>query len=69
MRSITELTLEQITLSWFEDLGYQILHSPDIAPGEPQVERDSYSKVILKHTFNKQKRKYGITFLKGISFE
>lgn len=32
MHSITESTLEQTPLAWFENLGYQIIHSPDIAP-------------------------------------
>jgi len=48
MSSITESTLEQTALAWYESLGYQILHDPDIAPGEPQAERDSYSEVVLK---------------------
>ncbi len=45
---IFESHLEQTALSWFESLGYQVLNAPDIAPGELQVERDSYSEVVLK---------------------
>ncbi len=45
---ISESLLEQTALAWFESLGYQILHGPDIAPGEPQAERASYSEVVLK---------------------
>ncbi len=41
---ISELLLENTVLFWFEDLGYQILHSPDIASGKPHAERDSYSE-------------------------
>ena len=40
----SESFFENTVLSWFENLGYQILYGPDIAPGEPQVERDSYSE-------------------------
>ncbi len=43
---ISKSLLENTVLSWFENLGYQILHGPDIAPGELQAERDSYSKVV-----------------------
>gem|GEM_PF-6970326 len=35
---ISESHLEQTALSWFANLGYQILHGPDIAPGESQTE-------------------------------
>jgi len=45
---ISELLLENTVLTWFENLGYQVLHGPDIAPGESQAERDSYSEVVLK---------------------
>jgi len=44
---ITESEVETAALSWFESLGYTILHGPEIAPGEPTAERDSYQEVIL----------------------
>jgi type I restriction enzyme R subunit len=31
---ITESTVEEAALSWFEDLGYAVLSGPNIAPGE-----------------------------------
>ena len=34
-------------LSWFEELGYGIGHGPEIAPGEPAAERESFSDVVL----------------------
>ncbi|BBL74215.1 type I restriction endonuclease subunit R [Methylomagnum ishizawai] len=46
--SLTESTLEQTTLAWFESLGYRIVHGPDIAPGEPAAERASYTDAILE---------------------
>ncbi|MCH7764897.1 MAG: type I restriction endonuclease subunit R, partial [Candidatus Marinimicrobia bacterium] len=44
---ITEDALEQSMLGWLEELGYKILHGPDIAPGEPAEERSDYSDAIL----------------------
>lgn len=37
---LTEPVVEQAALTWFEGLGYRVLHGPDIAPGEPATERD-----------------------------
>lgn len=31
---LTESVVEEATLEWFKDLGYSIIHGPDIAPGE-----------------------------------
>ena len=45
--SITESVVEEATRSWFEELGYAVLHGPNIAPGEPAAERSSYGDVIL----------------------
>ncbi len=44
---LTESHVEDAALEWFEELGYTILHGPDIAPGEAQAERDTYSQVVL----------------------
>lgn len=49
-RHIVESDVEDVTLSWLEELGYQVLYGPDIAPSgkeEPGTERESYSDVIL----------------------
>src|SRR5713101_7829313 len=45
--SLTESTVEQASLAWFESLGYAILHGPEIAPGELFSERQSYGDVVL----------------------
>jgi type I restriction enzyme R subunit len=42
MTGIIESTVEEASLSWFEELGYAIAHSPDMAPGELFAERESY---------------------------
>ncbi|MCH7575924.1 MAG: type I restriction endonuclease subunit R [Candidatus Marinimicrobia bacterium] len=44
---ITEAHIEETALKWFESLGYQTVHGPDIAPGEPDEERETYGAVIL----------------------
>ena len=46
----TEDTLEQTTLAWFENLGYEIEYGPDIAFDGSRAERDAeanYTDVIL----------------------
>lgn len=40
MSTFTESVVEEAALDWLADLGYTILHGPDIAPGEPFAERD-----------------------------
>src|SRR6266496_1116948 len=43
----TESIVEEAALSWFEELGYSVLHGAHIAPGEPYAERSSYGEVVL----------------------
>src|SRR5437016_5396504 len=45
---VTESAVEEAALTWFEDLGYTVLHGPDIAPGEPAAERAAYNEVVLQ---------------------
>ncbi|MHB1756770.1 MAG: type I restriction endonuclease subunit R [Leptospirillum sp.] len=45
--NLTESVLEQIVLGWFSELGYSVLHGPDIAPREPGAERYDYSDPLL----------------------
>lgn len=45
--TFNEATVEEAALSWFAELGYAITHGPDIAPGEPRAERDSFGDVVL----------------------
>lgn len=44
---LTESDVEDATLAWLEQLGYTVGHAPDIAPGEPQAERERYDDVVL----------------------
>ena len=46
--NFNESVVEQATLEWLADLGYQTLHGPSISPGGdgPQL-RDSFADVVL----------------------
>ncbi len=45
--TLNEATVEDATLEWFGELGYTLGHGPDLAPGEPAAERDSFAEVVL----------------------
>jgi len=45
--SFYESHLEEATLEWFEELGYEIIFGPDIAPEGEYPEREDYGDVIL----------------------
>lgn len=47
MQDFNEYTVEDATLSWFGELGYEVLRGPEIAPGQPATERDSFGDVVL----------------------
>ena len=47
MDQFNESTVEEASLSWFDELGYGIAHGPSIAPGEPGAMRDSFDQVVL----------------------
>ncbi|MCK4548158.1 MAG: HsdR family type I site-specific deoxyribonuclease [Candidatus Eisenbacteria sp.] len=45
---LRESDVEAAALSWFEELGYSILHGPHIAPNEIFAERQGYDQVALE---------------------
>jgi type I restriction enzyme R subunit len=47
MPTLNESIIEDATLEWFGELGYSIGHGPQIAPGEPAAERESFGEVVL----------------------
>ncbi len=47
MTAVNESVVEEATLDWLAELGYETLHGPDIAPDEPGAERKGYSDVVL----------------------
>lgn len=48
MQKFVESDLEQAALEWFEELGYEIVFGPDIAPDGEFAERKRFDEVILK---------------------
>src|ERR1043165_1704404 len=46
--AVSESDVEEHALLCFAQLGYECLHGPDIAPGEPATERDGYGDVVLR---------------------
>jgi type I restriction enzyme R subunit len=47
MTLVNESHVETAALEWFGELGYAVGHGPQLAPGEPAAERDSFSEVVL----------------------
>ena len=47
MAGIKEAVVEDAALEWLKGLGYAVLHGPDIAPGEPAAERETFTDVVL----------------------
>ena len=50
---LNEGIVEDITLGWFRELGYDIAHGPNLAPGEPNAERETYGDVLLVERLRK----------------
>ncbi len=46
----TESIVEIAALEWFEQLGYEIVHGPDISPDGPYPHRSDYREVIHRDT-------------------
>ena len=47
MSALNESIVEDAALTWFGELGYAVGHGPQLAPGEPAAERDSFGEVVL----------------------
>ncbi len=47
MSALNESDVEEAALEWFGELGYAVVHGPQIAPGEPAAERESFGDVVL----------------------
>ena len=44
---LNESIVEDAALTWFGELGYAVGHGPQLAPGEPAAERQSFGEVVL----------------------
>ena len=49
---MNEHDLEELAMAWFDKIGYQIAHGPDIEPGGSTQERADYQEVILWNRFD-----------------
>ena len=47
LNTIYESDVEEAALNWLTDLGYTVLHGPDIAPDTTDAERSTYKEVTL----------------------
>ena len=47
MTTLTESDVEQVSLDWLANVGWQVAHGPDIAPDTPAAERTDYGLVVL----------------------
>ena len=45
--TLNESHVENAALEWFGEMGYEVGHGPQLAPGEPAAERDSFGEVVL----------------------
>jgi type I restriction enzyme R subunit len=45
--TLNESIVEAAALGWFQELGYAVLPGPQLAPGEPTAERETFSDVVL----------------------
>lgn len=45
--SLTESIIEDAALEWFGELGYAVGRGPQMAPGAPAAEWDSFARVVL----------------------
>ena len=45
--TLNESIVEAAALGWFQELGYAVLPGPQLAPGEPTAERQTFSDVVL----------------------
>ena len=48
LSTIYESDIEEAALNWLADLGYSVLHGPNIALDIPDAERSTYSEVVLE---------------------
>ena len=51
LNTIYESDIEEAALDWLTELGYTVLHGPDIAPDTPDAERSTYGEVVLERRF------------------
>jgi type I restriction enzyme R subunit len=53
-KNFNEDVVEQAALQWLTQLGYQVLHGSEIAPGEAAAERTEYRQVLLEERLKRK---------------
>ena len=48
MTTLIEADVEHAAIDWLADLGWEVVHGPDIAPDTPGAERHHYGQVVLE---------------------
>jgi len=48
MAAVHESHVEELALDWLEQVGWRVVHGPDIAPDAPGAERSDYGQVVLE---------------------
>ena len=48
MSKFAESDVEEAALEWLQEVGWEYVSGPDIAPGEPCSEREDYGQVVLR---------------------
>ena len=48
LHMVSEADVEQVTLEWLSNLGWQTAYGPDIAPDAPEAERTDFTQVVLE---------------------
>ena len=48
MTTFNESTVEEATMGWLSNLGWETVYGPDIAPDGPAPERENYRQVVLE---------------------
>ena len=46
--TLNKAIVEEAALDWFQELGYAALPGPQLAPGEPAAERDSFASAFTQ---------------------
>ena len=54
MAFISEDDLEQMSLEWFQEIGYTFIHGPLLAPDGETRERDDFRQVVLTALLKQQ---------------
>jgi type I restriction enzyme R subunit len=55
--AVAESDVEDLALEHFKNLGYAVIHGPNIAPGEATAERERYEEVVLRGRLEEALRK------------